>query len=82
VLPESGQYRLNVQVDSGSAEIKLPRGLPVRLRYHVNSGALNTALNRASGNSRDGTYETPGFSQSGSYALIDVQLNSGSVTVR
>ncbi len=82
VLPESGQYRLNLQVDSGSAEIKLPRGLPVRVRYHVNSGSLNTSLNRASGNNRDGAYETPDFNQSGSYALIDVQLNSGSITVR
>ena len=82
VLPESGQYQLNLQIDSGSAEVKLPRGMPARVRYHVNSGALNTALNRASGNNRDGTYETPGFNQSGSYVLIDVQLNSGSVTVR
>jgi hypothetical protein len=82
VLPESGQYRLNLQVNSGSAEIKLPRGLPARVRYRVNSGALNTALNRASGNNREGTYETPGFSQSGSYVMIDLQLNSGSVTFR
>jgi hypothetical protein len=82
VLPESGQYRLNLQVDSGSAEIKLPRGLPARVRYRVNSGALNTALNRISGNNREGTYETPGFNQSGSYVLVDVQLNSGSVTIR
>ncbi len=82
LLPESGQYRLNLQVDSGSAEIRLPRGLPARVRYHVNSGALNTSLNRASGNNRDGTYETPGFSQSGSHVLIDVQLNSGNITVR
>jgi len=82
VLPESGQYRLNLQVDSGSAEVKLPQGLPARVRYRVNSGALNTGLNRASGNTRDGTYETPGFSQSGSYVLIDIQLNSGSITLR
>jgi hypothetical protein len=82
VLPESGQYRLNLQVNSGSLDVKLPRGLPVRVRYHVNSGALNTSLTRAGGSNRDGAYETPGFSQSGSYALIDVQLNSGSVTVR
>ena len=82
MLPENGQYRLNLQVDSGSAEIKLPRGLPARVRYHVNSGALNTSLNRTSGNNRDGVYETPGVSQSGSYALIDIQLNSGNVSIR
>jgi hypothetical protein len=82
VLPESGQYQLNLQIDSGAAEVKLPRGLPARVRYHVNSGALNTSLNRAGGNNQDGTYETPGFNQSGAYALINVQLNSGSVTVR
>ena len=82
VLPESGQYQLSLQVDSGSVDVKLPRGLPVQVRYHVNSGSLNTVMNRTGGSSRDGTYETAGFNKSGSYALIDVQLNSGSVTIR
>lgn len=81
-LPEGGQYRLGLVVNSGSADVRLPPGLPAQVRYNVNSGALSTSLTRVNGNARNGVYETPNFSQAGSYALIDIQLNSGGITIR
>lgn len=82
-IPEGGQYRVRLDVGSGASTIVVPRGLAFRVNYDIGSGSLNVRnAASVSGSGKQGVYETPGFLQSGSYALIDVELGSGSVTIR
>lgn len=82
-IPEGGQYRVRLNVGSGGSTIVVPRGLAYRVSYNIGSGSLNMRdAASVSGSGKRGVYETPGYSQTGSYALIDVELGSGSVTIR
>lgn len=82
-LPESGQYRFKLDAGSGSVDVRVPEGVAVRVEYDAGSGSLNApGLRRVSGSGRDGVYESPGFSQSGPYVVIDLDGGSGSVSIR
>lgn len=82
-LPEAGQYRCELNVGSGSLNLHVPEGVAVRVEYEVGSGALNapglTPLNREQ---HSGVYESAGFSQTGHYVIIRLDIGSGSVTIR
>ncbi len=81
-LPKSGQYRFALDMGSGSVGIRVPQGVAVRVESHVGSGSLNVNnLQLVSGDSRNGVYESPGFSQSGANVMINVDLGSGSVSI-
>ena len=82
-LPKSGQYRFTLDMGSGSVDVHVPAGLPTRVEFQVGSGSLNVPkLQRVSGDSRNGAYESSGFSQTGAYVIINVDLGSGSVTIQ
>ncbi len=82
-LPKSGSYRVNINAGSGTVTIRVPEGLPVRVSADVGSGSLSAPNRRSvSGRRHSGTYESAGFSQTGDYALIDLNLGSGSVQIQ
>jgi LiaI-LiaF-like transmembrane region len=82
-LPETGQYQLTLDAGSGSVVIHVPEGVAVRVNYHAGSGSVSaTGLTQTSRDQHDGTFESAGFSQAGSYVIIQVDLGSGSVTIQ
>ncbi len=82
-LPKSGSYRMDINAGSGTVTIMVPEGLPVRVSANVGSGNLSAPnLRSVSGRQHSGTYESAGFSQTGDYALIDLNLGSGSVQIQ
>jgi LiaI-LiaF-like transmembrane region len=82
-LPELGQYRFQVNSGSGTVDIRVPQGMAMCVEYDAGSGELNApALHRISGGKHNGVYETDGFSQAGSYILMELHSGSGSVTIR
>lgn len=82
-LPASGQYRFTLNAGSGSVRMNVPQGVAVRVEYSGGSGSFNApGMSLVSGTERRGTYETPGFTQAGSYVIIDLRGGSGSVSIR
>ncbi len=81
-LPEGGQYRAELNTGSGSVVIRLPAGTAARVEWDGGSGSFNApGMHKVSGGRRDGVYETPGFSQTGSYVTLQLNSGSGSVMV-
>ena len=82
-LPTRGPYPVDVNMASGSIAIIVPAGVPVRVNASGLSGSIRGELvQRVSGNSMSGVYETPGFSRSGAYLELNVNMLSGSVEIR
>lgn len=81
-LPESGQYRCKIQAGSGKLNIHVPEGVAVRVEYDAGSGALDAPTLRKISGGRDGVYESEGFSQSSSYAIIRLEGGAGDITIR
>jgi len=82
-LPSAGQYAFKIDVGSGSLNVRTPEGFSVRVQCHIGSGSLGAPnLRQVSGGPRDGVYESANFSQTGSYVVINLQMGSGSVTIR
>lgn len=82
-LPQAGQYSFRIDSGSGSVDVRAPQGVAVRVEYTIGSGDVRApGLNRVSGGNRSGVYESQGFSQSGLYVIVNINLGSGSITVR
>jgi hypothetical protein len=82
-LPAAGQYTFRLQLGSGSVNVQAPQGVSVQVKYQIGSGSLRTpGLQRVSGDQREGVYQSANYSQGGPYVNIDLQMGSGSVTVR
>ena len=82
-LPERGQYRFKLQIGSGDVRVVLPKGLPIRVNYDLGSGTLRVGDTwRVSGFGQRGAYETDDFTQTGPYAIFDVDMGSGSMTIK
>lgn len=82
-LPEKGQYHFNIGLGSGNLNVVLPKGLPIRVTHDIGSGWLNVNdTYHANGSHQNGTYESERFNQNGDYVIFDVEMGSGSVTIR
>jgi hypothetical protein len=82
-LPERGGYQLDLKAGSGSVLVEVHEGMAVRVDYDAGSGSLDAPeLTRVSGDRRDGVFETPGFNQSGSFVIINLDGGSGTVSIR
>ena len=81
-LPDKGQYTFGLEIGSGTATVRVPAGVATRVLYHVGSGTVNAPdLRQISRDRRDGVYETPNYSQSGQYVVMNVDVGSGNLDV-
>jgi hypothetical protein len=79
-LPDSGKYTFGLEIGSGTASIHIPAGVAAHVAYHVGSGAVNApGLRQVSRDGRNGVYETPNYSQGGSYVVMNVDVGSGNL---
>lgn len=79
-LPDRGQYTFGLEIGSGTASMRIPAGVAAHVEYHVGSGSVNAPnLRQISRDGRNGVYETPNYSQSGSYVVMNVNVGSGNL---
>jgi hypothetical protein len=79
-LPDSGKYTFGLEIGSGTASIRVPAGVAAHVEYHVGSGSVNAPdLRQVSRDGRNGVYETPNYSQNGSYVVMNVDVGSGNL---
>ena len=86
-LPEGGSYQVALTVNSGDLLVRVPAGMPVQINYQVNSGDLNilalgNEFRRTNGDGRHGTYASATYQADRAHIDIDLQLNSGDVTLQ
>lgn len=81
-LPNAVLTPVRLEMGSGSVHVKLPSGVPVRIEARVDSGSLNVRnVPQVSQNDHNRVYETPGFSQNGTYLLLQIEEGSGSINI-
>ena len=82
-LPAMGQYHFKLHSGSGSVDVRVPEGVAVRVEYDAGSGSLTAPnLHKVSGGRRDGVYESPNFSQTGSFVIVELDGGSGSISLQ